>query len=264
MAIKMRVLITVKTYPLPSRGYQEIVCTAGVQPDGTFIRLNPIDYRYRPYWQWYKKYQWVDVEVEKHDKDPRKESFRPKLETLKPYGEPLDTKNNWQERKKYVLAKGAHSMEELNIFQDLDRTSLGITRPKEIFGLDIDEVERDWKPEWKTLFLQQRLFGPQQKPLEKIPYRFSYRFACDDSRCNGNHKLMIEDWEICELFLRMRNMYQDEKVALDMVRNKFYNEICGSKIDTHFFVGTTLQYGTWIILGVFWPKKQQIILPFSE
>lgn len=61
-----RVLITVKTYPLPSDKYMELVCTAGVLEDGSFIRLYPVDYRYRPIWQWYKKYQWIEVEVEKN------------------------------------------------------------------------------------------------------------------------------------------------------------------------------------------------------
>jgi hypothetical protein len=31
--------------------------------------------------------------------------------------------------------------------------------------------------------------------------------------------------------------------------------MCASNIDTHFFVGTVLSHGTWVILGVFWPKK---------
>jgi hypothetical protein len=31
---KARVLITVKTYPLPSGKYEELVCTAGVLEDG--------------------------------------------------------------------------------------------------------------------------------------------------------------------------------------------------------------------------------------
>jgi len=254
MSHKIKVLITAKTYPLPSIGYQELVCTAGVQPDGTFIRLYPIDYRYRAYWQWYKKYQWVEVEVEKHDRDPRKESYRPILETLKTLGEPLNTKNRWTERKKYVLAQGVNSMEELLELQDRDKTSLGIIRPREIFEFIIEEDDRDWKPEWKTLFRQRRLFGPQQKPLEKIPYRFSFRFACNDSRCKGNHNMKIEDWEVSQLYLRMRGKYEDEQIALEKVKYKFYDQMCGGGIDTHFFVGTTIRFGTWIILGVFWPK----------
>ncbi len=254
MPHRMQVLITVKTYPLPSQSYQELVCTAGVQPDGSFVRLYPIDYRYQPYWRWYRKYQWIEVEAEKHDRDPRKESYRPKLETLRPLGKPLGTKNKWSERKKIVLARGTQTMEELYDLQRSEGASLGIVRPREVRDLAVEEVERDWKPEWQALFRQQRLFGPQQKPLAKIPYRFSYRFACDDPRCNG-HEMMIEDWELGQLFLQMREKYVDEKVAVQKVRDKFFGQMCAPDIDTHFFVGTTMQYGSWIVLGVFWPKK---------
>lgn len=37
--IRTKVLVTVMTYPLPSRGYQELVCTAGVTEDGEWVRL---------------------------------------------------------------------------------------------------------------------------------------------------------------------------------------------------------------------------------
>lgn len=56
-----KVLITVMTYPHPSRGYQELVCTAGVTESGEWIRLYPVDYRYREQHQQFKKYQWIEV-----------------------------------------------------------------------------------------------------------------------------------------------------------------------------------------------------------
>ena len=34
---KTKVLITVMTYPLPSRGYQELVCTAGITEEGKWV-----------------------------------------------------------------------------------------------------------------------------------------------------------------------------------------------------------------------------------
>ena len=146
-------------------------------------------------------------------------------------------------------------MEELHEMQQCEGVSLGIIRPYKIYDLKInEETERDWKPEWKTLLSQLRLFGPQQKPLEKIPFSFSYHFVCDDSRCKG-HTMMIADWEVGQLFLAMRDKYQDERIAAEKVKDKFFKQMCASDIDTHFFVGTTLQYGTWIVLGVFWPRK---------
>ena len=41
----IRVLITVKTYSIPSTKYDELVCTAGVTEDGELIRLYPINFR---------------------------------------------------------------------------------------------------------------------------------------------------------------------------------------------------------------------------
>lgn len=46
---KLKVLITVKTYPIPSAKYDELVCTAGVTGAGDFIRLYPINFRDLPF-----------------------------------------------------------------------------------------------------------------------------------------------------------------------------------------------------------------------
>ncbi len=254
MGKRTRVLITIKTYPLPSKSYQELVCTAGVLEDGTFIRLYPVPFRYQDYWRWYKKYQWIEVEVEKNLDDKRKESFRPNLDSIRPLGVALDTKKKWQKRREIVLAQGAKSMEELWELQEADNTSLGIVKPKDIPEFIIEPDEADWKPEQRQLFQQLRLFGPQQKPLDKIPYKFSYKFKCDDPRCNG-HQMMIEDWEIGQLYLAMRDKFGSPEVAVEKVREKFLDQMCAPRKDTHFFVGTIARYGTWIILGVFWPDK---------
>jgi hypothetical protein len=67
---------------------------------------------------------------------------------------------------------------------------------------------------------------------------------------------MNEDWEVGQLFRSMRDKYKDEKIACEKVRQKLLNQMCGSTIDTHFFVGTVLQHNTWIVVGCFWPKKK--------
>jgi len=104
----MQVLIAVKTYPIPSKGYDELVCTAGVTETGDFVRLYPINFRDLPWDQQYRKYQWIEVEVKKHvGRDSRKESYRPDSETLQIMGEPLDTKDNWSKRAHYLLKKEA-------------------------------------------------------------------------------------------------------------------------------------------------------------
>lgn len=87
----VKILITVMTYPHPSRGYQELVCTAGVTEALEWVRLYPIDYRYRPKRQRFRKYQWLEVELDARHKsnDNRKESRCPDLESIRILGSPF-------------------------------------------------------------------------------------------------------------------------------------------------------------------------------
>jgi hypothetical protein len=256
---RIKILITVMTYPLPSDSHLELVCTAGIREDGTMIRLYPIDYRYRPSRERYRKYQWIELEVEKNKDDPRPESYRPVRGTeIKTISEPLSTAKKWAERRKYVLAGGTQTMCALNTSHQ-KTCSLGIVRPHKITDLLVEEADRNWSPKKLALFKEQRLLGPQRKALEKIPYKFSYKFTCRAPDCNG-HIMMIEDWEIGQLYRRMKQKYNCEKIATEKVKQRFYDVMCAAEIDTHFFVGTTLAFGTWVILGVFWPPIAEATL----
>ncbi len=89
------------TYPHPSKSYKEIVCTAGITDRNQWVRLYPIDYRYRPRSQQFHKYQWIEVGLLPHGSgnDNRKESRKPDLNSIKLIGSPLSTDNNWYERR---------------------------------------------------------------------------------------------------------------------------------------------------------------------
>ena len=170
-----KVLITVLTYPHPSRGYQELVCTAGITETFDWIRLYPVDYRYRPMKQKFKKYQWIEVELMSQERgnDNRKESRRPKLDSIHVIGDPLTTKQNWSERREIIDRLPHSTLNELKSQHNSDRTSLGIVRPKRVIDLEIRTAnEPEWKPEWRLLFQQRTLFGPAQKPLRSFLIRF--------------------------------------------------------------------------------------------
>jgi len=258
MGEKIELLVTVKTYPLPSTdlAIREQVCTAGVLRDGSFRRIYPVNFRDRPYWEWYSKYDWIELEVEKSQDDERPESFSPIPGTAIRKVGYLDERRNWLFRKQVVLAKGTQTMCSLRRAARHE-CSLGIVRPREVTDVRFLRTSSTWKPEWEVLFRQQRLFGPQQRPLEKIPYDFRYWFRCEDPNCPGQHKMIITDWDLGVLFRKMRDKFGDERVAAQKVRQKYLDQMCAPDVDTHFFVGTVRQYGTWIVLGVFWPKKDK-------
>lgn len=255
----LKVLITVKTYPIPSKKYDELVCTAGVTESGDFVRLYPINFRDLPYSQQYVKYQWIEVEAQKHKgRDTRKESFRPNSETIRVLGKPIPANpGNWSTRAVYVLKNAARSMEDLYERKKSDNTSLGIFRPKLISRFIIEAADSDWKPEFKAAMMQARLWDDRtasKQPPRKVPFKFSFSFECDDSRCNRKHKMMIEDWEVGSLFWRMVDKGFSPEAAAQKVKQKFMDEICNSKMNTYFYVGTVLAHGTWVVIGTFYPK----------
>lgn len=258
--MKIKVLITVKTYPIPSATYDELVCTAGVTESGEFIRLYPINFRELDFDRQYRKYQWIEIDADKHTgRDARKESYRPKGDTLKVLGEPLGTnEGTWAERAKYVARNVYTSMRALREKQDSDSTSLALFKPKTISKFTAEPDDPEWKEGFKAELLQKRLFETRKQTLQpprKVPFKFSYHWTCEDEDCNG-HKMMIEDWEVGALYWRMRDQGLDEPKAVDAVKSTFYDKICGPKNDTHFYLGTVLSHSTWVIIGMYYPKKK--------
>src|ERR1700754_4650980 len=80
---RQKILITVTTYPLPSRSYDELVCTAGILEDGTWIRIFPIPLSFlfdlkNSGKVKSVKYTWIELELIKRTDDFRPESHSPK------------------------------------------------------------------------------------------------------------------------------------------------------------------------------------------
>ncbi len=260
--IRLKVLITVKTYPIPSAKYDELVCTAGVTKNGEFIRLYPINFRELSWDKQYKKYQWIEVEAEKHKgRDSRKESWRPDCDTLRSVGEIIKPhRGNWDNRAKYVLPLVSQSIEELQEKKKKDKTSLGIIKPKEVFDLAITPEIPKWSAPQLAALKQARLWETRKNtrvPPRKVPWKFQYCFLCNDPRCKGNHKILIEDWEVGALYWREVDKGKSPEEAAQSVKKKFLENICGPDKDTYFYVGTILAHGSWVVIGVFYPKKKK-------
>ncbi|HUQ72750.1 MAG TPA: hypothetical protein VM165_24700 [Planctomycetaceae bacterium] len=262
MKQRLKILIAVKTYPIPSAKYGELVCTAGVTENGDFVRLYPINFRDQPYSKQYRKYQWIEVDAEKYQgRDTRKESYRPDCDTLSTVGEQIPTKQgDWSARAEFVLKNVTQSMEELRERQDQDATSLGIIRPKIVNDLVVEPADREWKRSFLEELRQARLWDDRtasKEPPRKIPYKFQYVFHCDDERCTG-HQMMNEDWELGQLYWNLIDRGASESEAVEKVREKFFVQMCGPDRQTYFFVGTILAHPkSWVVIGTFWPKARQ-------
>jgi len=260
-----KVLITVKTYPTLSTKYEELVCTAGFREDGTWIRIYPIQFRQRPYYQQYSKYQWIEMDLVKNDKDFRPESYRPvKYETeIKIIGEIKPDGGSWADRRKIVLNNVHFNLERLiaDAKNRSIRTSLAVFKPKEVIDFIIQPEEREWDIDKLNLLRQENLFESTEKDkfevVRKLPYKFSYRFV---DAAGKQSTLMVEDWEIGQLFWNsLKRQEGNEKKACEDVRKKYFDDFVKTK-DLYLFLGTTFQFhaknapNPFVIIGTFYPK----------
>lgn len=265
---KARVLITVKTYPLPSNKYDELVCTAGVLSDGKWIRLYPIPFRSLPYRDQYQKYSWIELDLVKNTKDFRPESYRPQRgfdEKIQTVGK-LDTTYGWKERKGLVLQEVFTSMTDLIArAKSAEKKSLATLKPAEIVDFVIEADEREWKQEWREQLRQMSLFeldakgqGKSREVVRKLPFKYYYKLVTQGDQ--QPRRMMIEDWEIGALYWKyLARAEGDEIAANNAVRQKYFDEFVSEK-DIYLFVGTTLQYhnvapNPFVIIGVFYPPK---------
>lgn len=267
---RLKVLLTVTTYPLPSRSYDELVCTAGVLEDGTWIRIYPVPLSFLVDLKKggkvnNVKYNWIEINLIKRTDDFRPESYSPEKKDFRDFvlcGR-LDTASNWYERKKYCLNNIYTSIEALIEDSKAPKnTSLATFKPTEIIGFDIEEDDRDWKPVWKELRNQLDMFSNQEKSdpstmIPKVPYKFYYKFLDSEGK---KSRLMIEDWEIGALFWKtLKSEYGNEKRALDKVKQQYFENFTNNK-DIHLFLGTTSEghrrrwTNPFVIIGVFYPK----------
>lgn len=267
-----RILISVKTYPTLSKKYDELVCTAGFLEDGSWIRIYPIPYRKLQFTDRYKKWQWIEVDVVKNSKDFRKESFRPiDIDTEIVLGDTVGTDDDWKDRREIVLKNVRYNMDELidEAQNQSIGTSLAVFKPKEIKDFIWEEEEREWdKEKLAAVYANQQqgnLFEQETKATEKIfqvvkklPYKFSYVFTTEDGK---ERTLMIEDWEVGELYWNCLAQYGNELTACQKVKEKYFDWMA-KKRDLYFFLGTTQRHHNYaknpfIIIGAFYPPKIQ-------
>jgi len=266
---RKRVYIVVKTYPTISDKYAELVCTAGVLEDGSWIRLYPMPFRKLDIEQKYKKFTWVEFDVVRNTSDFRVESYRPlNLENIKVTDEPKlkNGRVDWKQRKDIVFRnkKIYTNLDELITKAKQDKTSLAIFKPTKIIDFKIEPTEREWKKnKLELLEAESRQLSLFQTPEEiekefkvvnKVPYRFSYIFEDDSGKTST---MMIEDWELGALYFNcLYRANGNEDIAKSKVREKYWDEFM--KKDLHFFLGTTKQFhniapNPFIIIGVFYP-----------
>jgi hypothetical protein len=246
VAERATVLITVKASPEIGRTHGETVCVAGIRLDGDdyrWIRLFPVQ------WQWFwqgehPKYQVIELEIDKHDKDQRPESYRPRLETTAV----LDQLPAGKRRAEVLNRLPQYRMCDLVAAKGWARPSLGLVVPREITGFTREDHTGDTAHAAKMNRAAQGSLLAQGAPkLEFSPFTFKLAYRCQSASCRG-HEQSIVDWEISEAWRNWRRSYPTD--YLDRIEEKWLSLVDPARLPA-LYVGNQHQAPQgFLVLGI--------------
>ena len=273
---KERILIAVKAYPTLSKRYAELVCTAGFREDGSWVRIYPLPFRSLGDEKRFKKYQWIEIDLEKNPKDPRPESCRPiDIDDIEPL-ETIDTKDAWEKRRRLILGKNTIHTNLNQIIEAAKNNeySLAIFKPKKILDFIAEPTDSKWELSKEeavkasirqgSLFDELELYPSDFKLMPKLPWKFKYEFLDDEDKSST---MMIEDWEIGQLYWNCLEGSTREE-AVRKVREKYLDDFARTK-DLYLFLGTTLRWHSvapnpYVIIGTFHPPHTKQLSLFED
>lgn len=262
-----RILILSKTYPSPSAKHVETSCVGGLEDNGNFIRLYPLPFRMLRDERQFKKWQWVDVRVEKASKDHRPESHRIYVDTIKCDLQPLSTKGDWAARREALA--NVPTFSDFDAIEQARQTTgqtIALLKPSRITALTITPVDKPtWTADERDKLLQQQKQGDffdlteeddaqVVKLLRKLPYDFHYEYECDGPEGPKRYRHKLIDWEAGALFWKLYDEHGDGFEPLFRDRLEAFVQTR----DVTFLMGTIHRFpNKWIIGSLFYPPKPQ-------
>jgi hypothetical protein len=216
-----RILILAKTYPSPSAQYMETSCVAGISEQAVMRRLYPVPFRMIEDGQQFKKWQWIEVRVEKANKDHRPESHKVYVDTIS-CGNVIDAKWEWAARSEWLdKIPSFQSFEALDAARLSEGLSIALLRPKSVLGLDVVKARN---PKWT-----------------------------EDEK---EHRHKIVDWEAGALYWNCRRNHGDDWEA--PFRAKLEGQLGGK--DLMFLMGNQHRFqDQWLIISLIYPPKRKPI-----
>lgn len=259
-----RILILAKTYPSPSAQHIETSCVAGINEHGAMRRLYPVPFRLIEEGQKFKKWQWIEVRVEKASKDHRAESHKLYVDTIT-CGDIIDTRKQWSARWPWIEKLPTFtSFHDIEVSRAETGLSLALMRPTQVLELEIVEARNnEWTEEERDKLLryemQGQLFSDTEvkkitQTLRKVPFDFYYRYICDTPEGEKVFRHKIVDWEAGVLFWHCRHSHGAEWEK--PFRAKLEEDLMGK--DLMFLMGNQHRFqDQWLIISLVYPPKRK-------
>lgn len=245
---KLTVLVNCKTYPSVSTKYIETVCTGGVQPTGEFVRLYPIPFRLLDERQQYKRWDIIEVDVYRDDRDLRPESWH-----FRGGSDIRIVKQIESEEERWAwLSKSVHSSEEEMEKKGLTNGLVEI-EPVELFW---ERDDSEWTAAQMRVLMQQDLFIENETRrilAERVPWAFRLRYRVKGADKEFNRKVLA--WSYYQGYRNNLNSGKDEQEALIAVKKKVESSILNPNKSVFAILGTHFQFKSWMVSAIYHVPK---------
>jgi hypothetical protein len=227
-------------------------------------RLYPVPFRMIEEGQQFKKWLWIEVLVEKANKDHRLESHKLYVDTIT-CGDVVASKSGWANRWEWLGKIPAFdSFDGVEAARLSEGISIALLRPKRLICLEISKARnQDWTDEEKEKLLREQMQGDlfseaeakrQVKELRKVPFDFHYRYLCDTPDGETEHKHKIVDWEAGALFWNCHRTHGADWEK--PFRSKLESQLGGK--DLMFLMGNQHRFqDQWLIISLVYPPMRK-------
>jgi hypothetical protein len=261
---RAEVLVAVKASPQPSAKYGDTVCVAGIRIDGgrcDWIRLYPLPFRWMGVEQQFRKFDVIELEVRRENKDTRPESYRPDIDTIRV----LRHLDDWNDRQPIMARVERTSTCELSAAasERHDAPSLGMVTVGSLDAVDVEPFA-GWSEAQKQRIAAAAELSPlalfndvAKTPTELRPPRYvvRYRYHCTTNGCPG-HVGQVLDWELTAL--QNRHLRDSDDVVKAAIEQRFRKQMFATGKHTSFFMGNfedARKRASFSVLGVYYPPE---------
>ncbi|WIX76858.1 hypothetical protein QRX50_36335 [Amycolatopsis carbonis] len=221
-----------------------------------WVRLYPINFRELGGDASFKKYDVITVDATPARQDSRRESWRPRMQTMRKEG----SLAGWERRRPWLDPMvGRITMCRLHRGASMDTPSLALVRPSRIKALQV-KPHPGWSPAQQgkidAYVRQCTLFGNEDRtPLQAPRFSATFHYECEEPGCRGHRQGFI-DWEFVA-FTLLRLGSKRDREAQAFLEKQFFVQPCTPENDVAFYVGNVAAHPrTFSVLGLYYPPRK--------
>ncbi|MER9074699.1 hypothetical protein NKH80_18085 [Mesorhizobium sp. M0904] len=235
-------VVLVKAAPRVGESHGELVCCAGLDSEGNWIRLYPVAFRTLEDAQKFGRWDTIEYSWRLPKGDHRSESRRLEHKSLAITGR-LSEKSRPQFIARHVVSSLNAELEQgrsLALIRPQNAEFVAERKDRHTFEAEKARFRLWHDQEANSLF---GFLGKDLVPYEPAPFLFKYKYQTADGPREGT----CQDWEIEATFLKWRRLYGEAETLRKMA------ERFGAEYPEKGFVlamGTHKAYPQWLINGV--------------